>query len=63
MQVPEGATWTILCPTDDAFKSVNLTERYANIEDLQKTVEQHLIWIPTSKLDGSSFFFTQTLHH
>ncbi|KAL1720728.1 FAS1 domain-containing protein [Schizophyllum commune] len=53
-RVPEGATWTILCPTDDAFKSVNLTERYANIEDLQKTVEQHLIWIPTSKLDADA---------
>ncbi|KAL1748440.1 FAS1 domain-containing protein [Schizophyllum fasciatum] len=53
-RVPEGATWTVLCPTDDAFKSVNLTERYANIEDLQKTVEQHLIWIPGAKLDADA---------
>ncbi|TRM60188.1 FAS1 domain-containing protein [Schizophyllum amplum] len=47
----KGATWTLLCPTDDAFKSVNLTERYANVEDLQQTVAQHLILMPSASFD------------
>ncbi|KAI0830735.1 hypothetical protein BC628DRAFT_1313124 [Trametes gibbosa] len=38
--------WTLLCPTDDAFKQVNLTDLYANEERLQAIVAQHLIPTP-----------------
>ncbi len=38
-----GSGWTLLCPTDDAFKDVNLTELYSDEKRLRTTVEQHLI--------------------
>ncbi|KAL6302150.1 FAS1 domain-containing protein [Sparassis latifolia] len=38
-----GAGWTLLCPTDDAFKEVNLTQLYADDEQLVAIVSQHLI--------------------
>ncbi|KAH9858223.1 FAS1 domain-containing protein [Lenzites betulinus] len=48
-----GAGWTLLCPTDDAFKQVNLTDLYANEERLQDIVAQHLIPTPNaSPSDG-----------
>lgn len=48
---PEGSPWadvnafgwTLLCPTDDAFKGHDLTELYANTELLRDIVTQHLI--------------------
>ncbi|KAF8898904.1 hypothetical protein BD779DRAFT_1666663 [Infundibulicybe gibba] len=42
----KGVGWTLLCPTDDAFKEYNLTELYANTDALQAIVAQHLILSP-----------------
>ena len=39
----DKAGWTLLCPTDDAFKSLNLTELYASQELIKDVVMQHLI--------------------
>lgn len=39
----DGAGWTLLCPTDDAFKSIKLTELYEDKDRLLKIVTQHLI--------------------
>lgn len=49
-----GAGWTLLCPSDDAFKKVKLTELYADEERLLKIVTQHLIPFqsPKDKEDG-----------
>ncbi|OSD03552.1 FAS1 domain-containing protein [Trametes coccinea BRFM310] len=44
----KGSGWTLLCPTDDAFKQVNLTELYANEDRLRAIVSQHLIPTPPS---------------
>ncbi|TFK83664.1 FAS1 domain-containing protein [Polyporus arcularius HHB13444] len=41
-----GSGWTLLCPTDDAFKEVNLTELYSDDERLRAIVAQHLILTP-----------------
>lgn len=38
-----GTGWTLLCPTDDAFKQIDLTELYADEERLRDIVTQHLI--------------------
>ncbi|PCH33751.1 FAS1 domain-containing protein [Wolfiporia cocos MD-104 SS10] len=38
-----GSGWTLLCPTDDAFKEINLTTLYADTDKLQAIVAQHLI--------------------
>ena len=38
-----GAGWTLLCPTDDAFKKYNLSELYADERALQAIVAQHLV--------------------
>ncbi|KAJ3521688.1 hypothetical protein NM688_g8982 [Phlebia brevispora] len=35
--------WTLLCPTDDAFKGINLVELYADSEAVRDIVTQHLI--------------------
>lgn len=43
-----GNGWTLLCPTDDAFKPVNLTELYADEARLRGIVSQHLIPSPES---------------
>lgn len=50
---PEGSTWadekygnvgwTLLCPPDDAFKGVNLTRLYSEVDNLRAIVSQHLI--------------------
>ena len=42
----EGVGWTLLCPTDEAFKGYNLTQLYEDSELLQDIVEQHLIPLP-----------------
>ncbi|KAA1467901.1 hypothetical protein DENSPDRAFT_847864 [Dentipellis sp. KUC8613] len=41
-----GTGWTLLCPTDDAFKIYNLTRLYADTVALQQIVSQHLIKTP-----------------
>lgn len=43
---PTVTGWTLLCPTDDAFKKFNLTGLYSDVNILQAIVTQHLI--PTS---------------
>jgi len=35
--------WTLLCPTDEAFKSVNITRLHGDDWALQKFVRQHII--------------------
>ncbi|PPQ67086.1 hypothetical protein CVT25_005687 [Psilocybe cyanescens] len=51
-----NAGWTLLCPTDDAFKQYNLTQLYSDLEGLQKIVTQHLIPTPptTNELADSN---------
>jgi solute carrier family 25 carnitine/acylcarnitine transporter 20/29 len=39
--------WTLLCPTDSAFKDVNLTQLYADIDGVRDIARQHLIPPPT----------------
>lgn len=36
-------TWTLLCPTDDAFKKYNLTRLLEDLDGLRAIVSQHLI--------------------
>jgi solute carrier family 25 carnitine/acylcarnitine transporter 20/29 len=38
-----GTGWTLLCPTDDAFKKVNLTQLYSDKATMQLLVGQHLL--------------------
>jgi solute carrier family 25 carnitine/acylcarnitine transporter 20/29 len=38
-----GAQLTLLCPTDDAFRDVNLTALHADAAAVRRLVEQHLI--------------------
>jgi len=47
-----GTGWTLLCPTDDAFKKVNLTRLYSDKTTMQLLVGQHMLNTPKS-LDGS----------
>ena len=46
-------SWTLLCPTDDAFKDYNLTQLYSDIDGLKTIVSQHLIPTPRSVKDQS----------
>ncbi|KAG2154689.1 hypothetical protein DEU56DRAFT_725712 [Suillus clintonianus] len=50
-----GASWTVLCPTDDAFKNYNLTQLLENIEVLRAIISQHLIPTQPSAGDSDSF--------
>lgn len=50
-----GAGWTLLCPTDDAFKEYDLTELYADVDVLRAIVTQHLI--PSRSPDSGSVGF------
>ncbi|KAF5356169.1 hypothetical protein D9756_004097 [Leucocoprinus leucothites] len=51
-----GVTWTLLCPSDEAFKHVNLTDLFADTERLQNIVMQHLIPSPFPNFrSGDSF--------
>ncbi|KAI0307693.1 hypothetical protein B0F90DRAFT_1621732 [Multifurca ochricompacta] len=43
-----GTGWTLLCPSDDAFKKVNLTRLYSDRAVMQLIVGQHLLNTPTS---------------
>ncbi|KAK0456643.1 hypothetical protein EV421DRAFT_1886917 [Armillaria borealis] len=45
-----GVGWTLLCPTDDAFKEYNLTSLFEDVPRLQLTVGQHLIPTPAGRL-------------
>lgn len=47
-----GVGWTLLCPTDNAFKDLNLTRLYADVDGLRSIVTQHLIPSPS---EGKSF--------
>lgn len=48
-----GSGWTLLCPTDEAFKDLNLTKLYADTETLRSIVSQHLIPPPSSNSKSS----------
>ncbi|KIJ68610.1 hypothetical protein HYDPIDRAFT_173291 [Hydnomerulius pinastri MD-312] len=50
-----GAGWTLLCPTDDAFKKYNLTELFGSVDLLREIVSQHLIHVPPSPPTSGSF--------
>ncbi|KAH7885923.1 hypothetical protein F5I97DRAFT_1809627 [Phlebopus sp. FC_14] len=43
-----GASWTLLCPTDDAFKKLNLSQLLEDPDVLRSIVRQHLIPMPPS---------------
>lgn len=45
-EIYKGASWTLLFPKDDAFKGLNLTELYSDVDRLRTVVNQHLIPIP-----------------
>ncbi|KIY45772.1 FAS1 domain-containing protein [Fistulina hepatica ATCC 64428] len=47
----DSAGWTLLCPTDDAFKGMNLTALYNDVGKLREIVSQHLIPTPKSVAD------------
>ena len=44
----DGKGWTLLCPSDDAFKHINMTEMLKDTERLKEIVGQHLIPTPSS---------------
>jgi solute carrier family 25 (mitochondrial carnitine/acylcarnitine transporter), member 20/29 len=44
--------WTLLCPSDDAFKEYNLTQIYSDLDGLKNIVAQHLI--PTPSLNSAA---------
>ena len=48
----DGVGFTLLCPTDDAFKSHNLTRLYEDLDLLRKLVYQHLI--PVTRAHAST---------
>ena len=46
----DGKGWTLLCPPDQAFKHLNMTELLGNLERLEEIVGQHLIPTPSRPL-------------
>jgi len=44
-----GAGWTLLCPTDDAFKNLNLSQIFLDVVMLRSVVAQHVIPSPRSR--------------
>ena len=48
-----GTGWTLLCPSDDAFKRVNLTRLHADKAAMQLIVGQHLLNTPDPELSVS----------
>ena len=48
-----GVGWTLLCPTDSAFKKYNLTELYADPIGIRRIVSQHLIPNPPASGAGT----------
>ncbi|KIY70178.1 carnitine/acyl carnitine carrier [Cylindrobasidium torrendii FP15055 ss-10] len=58
-----GAGWTLLCPTDDAFKDYNLTELYQDTRRLESLVVQHLIpMVPPSLVVAEALNNNRPLH-
>lgn len=53
-----GAGWTLLVPTDDAFKQVNLTTLRADPQALRMLISQHLIPTPVVSSPKSDLFGT-----
>ncbi|KAJ6519671.1 hypothetical protein C8R45DRAFT_754452, partial [Mycena sanguinolenta] len=49
----EGLGWTLLCPKDDAFKTYNLTQLYADLDGVRDIVRQHLIPTPLGSDDAA----------
>ncbi|KAF8640885.1 hypothetical protein AX17_000533 [Amanita inopinata Kibby_2008] len=47
-----GVGWTLLCPTDDAFKKYNLDALYADAGALQAIISQHLVPTPTGEVES-----------
>ena len=56
-------SWTLLCPTDDAFKKYNLTELFGDIDVLRAIVSQHLVPTPPSTGDSDSFDIPDVLNN
>ncbi|KAJ7071177.1 carnitine/acyl carnitine carrier [Mycena amicta] len=48
----ESTGWTLLCPSDEAFKDYNLTELYVDIVGVRDIVKQHLIPTPDASSDS-----------
>lgn len=38
-----GTGWTLLCPTDEAFKSLDLSQLFTDVDRMRDIVSQHLI--------------------
>ncbi|KAH8099422.1 hypothetical protein BXZ70DRAFT_895131 [Cristinia sonorae] len=57
------AGWTLLCPSDDAFKNIKLTELYADEERLRDIVTQHLVPLQTPKEDIPKNVFDNVLNN
>jgi len=47
-----SAGWTLLCPSDNAFKEYNLTQLYSDLVGVKRIVAQHLI--PTPPLNPAT---------
>lgn len=62
-QTLDGRTWTLLCPTDDAFKKYNLTQLLEDIDGLRAIVSQHLIPSPPSPPVSGSISTTDILNN
>ncbi|KAG6836375.1 hypothetical protein H0H93_008675 [Arthromyces matolae] len=50
-----GTGWTLLCPTDNAFKDMNLTQLFSDLDALRAIVAQHLIPNSNQPSDESSY--------
>jgi solute carrier family 25 carnitine/acylcarnitine transporter 20/29 len=50
-----GVGWTLLCPSDEAFKHYNLTQLYADIEGVRDMVSQHVIPTPMRTSEEAAF--------
>jgi solute carrier family 25 (mitochondrial carnitine/acylcarnitine transporter), member 20/29 len=44
-----GSGWTLLCPTDNSFKGVNMSQLWNDVEAMRRLVSQHLIPAPRRK--------------
>ncbi|KAJ7487438.1 FAS1 domain-containing protein [Mycena galericulata] len=49
-----GLAWTLLCPSDNAFEELNLTQLYADPEGMRNLVSQHLIPTPMRTSDSDT---------
>jgi solute carrier family 25 carnitine/acylcarnitine transporter 20/29 len=56
-------SWTLLCPTDDAFKKHNLTQLFGNTDLLRAIISQHLVPTPSSAGDSGSFDVPDVLNN